>query len=125
MRRTLSLWLGDIPTEELLPMVEGVQTVLSVELLKLQPDSGESDIEAVEHYVLIYCRLLELLFRSNCMKKRTDHSNFQNAQLTEHFDPLMQVKLNMRKIVRLNFVRFPFLFDLDYKNKLIEYESKL
>lgn len=54
-----------------------------------------------------------------------DHSNFQNAQLTEHFDPLMQVKLTMRKIGRLNFVRFPFLFDLDYKNKLIEYESKL
>lgn len=47
MRRTLSLWLCDISAEEMLPMVEGVQTVLSVELLKLQPDSGESDIEAV------------------------------------------------------------------------------
>jgi hypothetical protein len=74
---------------------------------------------------VIYCRLLELFFRryapisfSNHMKKRIDLDNFQNAQLTEHFDPLMQVKLTMRKINKHNFVKFPFLFDLDYKNVL-------
>ena len=30
MRRTLSIWLCDITAEEMLVMVEGVQTVLSV-----------------------------------------------------------------------------------------------
>lgn len=50
------------------------------------------------------------------MKKRMDHLHFLNSQLTEHFDPLMQVKMTMRKVSRLNFVRFPFLFDIDYKN---------
>lgn len=28
----------------------------------------------------------------------------------------MQVKLTMKGIARLNFVKFPFLFDLDYKS---------
>jgi hypothetical protein len=54
------------------------------------------------------------------MKRRIDPDNFQNAQLTEHFDPLTQVKMTMRKINKLNFVGFPFLFDLDYKNVLID-----
>jgi hypothetical protein len=43
MRRTLSQWLCDVNSNELLLMVEAVQTVLSVELLKLLPDSGEED----------------------------------------------------------------------------------
>lgn len=30
MRRTLSIWLCDISAEDMLPMIEGVQTVLSV-----------------------------------------------------------------------------------------------
>jgi hypothetical protein len=40
MRKTLSVWLCDVSAEDMMPMVEGIQTLLSVELLKLMPDSG-------------------------------------------------------------------------------------
>jgi hypothetical protein len=40
MRKTLSLWLCNVSTEVMMLMVGGIQTLLTVELLKLIPDSG-------------------------------------------------------------------------------------
>lgn len=42
-----------------------------------------------------------------------------------HFDPAEQFKLNYKGIHILNFVMYPFLLNIDYKNRLLEIETRV
>lgn len=56
------------------------------------------------------------MFATNYYKPRIAYDHFLNSQITEHIDPLSQIKLSFRNKQGLNFTKFPFLLDLDYKS---------
>lgn len=43
----------------------------------------------------------------------------------KYFSAAEQFKLNLKGISILNFMLFPFLLDIDYKNRLLEIETKV
>lgn len=53
---------------------------------------------------------------SNLLKERVKPEAFENRHVNQHFDPKEQFKLMFKGIKILNFVDFPFLLTLDYKN---------
>lgn len=59
---------------------------------------------------------MEIFFLTNQEKPRITNDHFLNSQVTENVDPLSQVKLSFKKINELNFTRYPFLLDLNYKS---------
>ena len=83
------------------------------------------DTKAVTTCILASCRLLELLYRSHENRHRINIDLFRNSQVMECFDPAEQFKLNYKGIRILNFMDFPFLLSLDYKNKLLQIETRV
>ena len=66
------------------------------------------------------------------MKIRLPLNDFKNAEVMRHFDPSEQFKLNYKGIRILNFMLFPFLLSIDYKNvkplvikRLLEIETRV
>jgi len=51
--------------------------------------------------------------------------SFKNSEVMKHFDPTEQFKLNYKGIRILNFMLFPFLLSIDYKNRLLEIETRV
>ena len=51
--------------------------------------------------------------------------SFKNVEVMRHFDPTEQFKLNYKGIRILNFMLFPFLLSIDYKNRLLEIETRV
>ena len=115
-RKVLAKWLAPLDKDKLLLRVESLQTLLSVELLKLMPDEEEPDYKAVESAILGLCYLMDVLFQSNKYSPRLSHDHFLNTQITEHVDPISQIKMSYRNKAGLNFTKFPFLLDLNYKS---------
>jgi hypothetical protein len=66
-----------------------------------------------------------LLSRGNEAKHRISIDLFRNSEVMEFFDPAEQFKLNYKGIRILNFMDFPFLLSLDYKNKLLQIETRV
>lgn len=64
--------------------------------------------------VLLHCRLLELLFRTNQLSERISYELFKNKRVMETFDAASQLKAHFKGAKLLNFLRYPFLLDLNY-----------
>lgn len=114
----LAGWLSDVDAERLARMVGGLQKLLSynIGLLLPGPDFEKVDKAFVTGMIANACRVLEVLCRSNQRKERIPPEEFENRHVNQHFDPKEQYKLTMKGIKILNFMEFPFLLSLDYKN---------
>ena len=54
---------------------------------------------------------------------RIQIEHFVKTNLNEHVKPIDVFKISLRKEKRLNLIQYPFLFDLDYKYRLLQIES--
>lgn len=61
---------------------------------------------------------------SNDLTKRLPIEVFRNTEVMKHFSHQDQFKLFKNKTKILNFIQYPFLFDIHYKLKLLEIENK-
>jgi hypothetical protein len=50
------------------------------------------------------------------MTQRISLDSFKNQEVMKHFDVAEQFKVNYKGIKILNFMLFPFLLSIDYKN---------
>lgn len=66
---------------------------------------------------------LSLLSRSNQMLPRIQSEHFLNYDVMRYFSHSDQFNLHIRQIFLLNFIRYPFLLDLKYKNTLLSIEN--
>lgn len=66
---------------------------------------------------------LEMLNESNDRCPRIKSETFNIVNIGEYFRHIDIFKQYLKKSKSLNFVRFPFLLDLDFKYKLLQIES--
>jgi hypothetical protein len=57
---------------------------------------------------------------SNEVKQRVTLDIFKNEEVMRHFDVAEQFKVHYKGIKILNFILFPFLLSIDYKNVQFE-----
>lgn len=66
---------------------------------------------------------ISLFSRSNQIFPRIQDEHFLNPDVMKYFSHEDQFNLHIRKINLLNFIRYPFLLDLKYKNTLLAIEN--
>lgn len=66
------------------------------------------------------CMFLEMLNESNLRHPRIKAEKFNKPNMSDYFRPIDTFKLYLKKTKPLNFIRFPFILDLDYKYKLLQ-----
>jgi hypothetical protein len=121
-RSLLVRWMRDIEGARLAKMIGGVQNALTQQITKSQPNSTFGNVNPLASHaqtVLIHCRFLELMFRTNQMKERVSYELFKNKAVMQHYDPVSQFKGHFKGNKTLNFLRYPFLLNLNYLHVLM------
>lgn len=87
---------------------------------KEQTEAGNKDIGKKCETI---CNFMEILHISNKNKPRVALKEFNNAFLTNFFQPVEQIKIYINKDQYFNFIKYSFLLNFEYKYKLIQIES--
>lgn len=77
----------------------------------------------VSETLMLLCEGLALFSRSNRISKRIESEHFRNYDVMKYFNHGDQFNLHIRRIKLLNFIEYPFLLDLPYKDRLLEIEN--
>lgn len=112
-------WMRDLEQQRLAKIVTSVNGALAQSMGKSQPNPGFEKVGPLAsnaQTVLLHCRFLELLFRTNQMKERVPCELFKNKAVILNTDPAGQFKRHFRGEKLMNFLRFPFLLNLEYLN---------
>lgn len=70
--------------------------------------------------ILYLCEFLAILYQSNKKIPRILDEHFKLNNLAQYLQPLEIFKVYLNQGKFCNFVRFPFLLQLDYKYKLLQ-----
>jgi hypothetical protein len=92
-------WLREVDAQRLGKMVAAVNHALGQSLKKSMPGMGFDKggvLSSEAQKVMMHCRLLELLFRTNQMKERIPNDLFKNKVVIQSTDPATQFKRHFK-----------------------------
>ena len=119
-----SNWLQDIPAEYFKLIVECLHSNLEAQCKSLEEKKQtEQSNKQTSRKCQTLCYFLKLLYQSNISKPRLTIKQFNSPFLTNFFPHVEIFRNYITKSADFNFVCYPFLFDFEYKYKLMQIES--
>lgn len=114
-RIQITRWMRELDYERLYRLLYGTHSVLSY-LVEIQHSTPQM---CYTMEIVVYCRFMEILFRSNQFLARLNNRLFCNPQINHFYKPEDQYRLYIQGATNNSppcFLYFPFLLSTDFKN---------
>lgn len=117
-------WCSDIPYKYMKMQVSQLMRVLEEEFSKTVPGAVQPSLLHIVHLnIKNICEFLKMLWKSNSQQKRISSHKFICENVEKYFEPAFVFQQYLSKKEELNFINYPFLLNLNFKYKLLQYES--